>query len=445
MNIRLTLKKWKALPLMVASVLGTSCDDGEGDSLNPVLISIDVPDGLLTGGGNAYIVASDAKGEILAFTELKDGEVNELRSDSYKESTFTLSLVSREVSSQYKDLYGSSYHGVKRGLSFVIDASNFEEFEEELEFTTQNFDNTASYYILSSNGDYDYIYPDFPDGYLYMAKSPTRVFITKYDLENQPVGFLFPATTYTGAQSPTINLAGTYASFQSETVTLSEQVYAGVAVFGRLAANDYQQQYSVSQVDDYASSLSIKYPGNTFPAYSSYSYVEGDNYYYEAYHKSQRSDFSLMTVNADVEINGQKVTYSVTGDGDIVSIDFDQEGTDFEYIDWDLYANVGSNQSVVVPKLPTEITNGFSSYSYSNWQADDEAVVLQIEGISSADEYVAGEFDGSLYNSRNAKYLYLYFGSGPARTAREAVTSEKKSSSNLANFKSRFENRKREK
>jgi hypothetical protein len=445
MNIPHMLKTGKLLPLMVAGLLlVASCDKGEDDSLNPVLFSIDIPEGLITSQSDLYLVASDAEGETLAFTQLQDGQVNELRSDTYKESSFTLSIISKYTAGQFKDLYGSSYHGVKRGQSLVIDGSAIEESENYINFTTGNFDVTnAASYAMASNGDTDYVYPDDLGGILYMAKSPTRVFITKYNKNFVATGFLFPSTTYTASQEPIISLSGTYTPFQTETVTFSESVFAGVEVYGLPSATSYDEQYQVADVSTDGTRLDIKYPGTAFPAYASYSYIEGDGYYLEAYHKSQRSDFSPMDVDATIEINGQEVTYSVTGDGDIVSLDFDQEGTDFEYIDWDMYANTGTNQSLVLPKLPIEITSGFSSYSYSNWQAEDELVVLQIEGISSTDEYLAGDIGGGLENSRNTKYLYLYLGVGPARSARAAQVSEKANRINLANFKSRFEKNRR--
>lgn len=440
MKTRCVLEKFKTLPLLVAGLFFVTSCDNEGDSFNPLLVSIQIPADVLDSDSEIYMLASDANGDIIEFKVLEDGETNVLSSDSYKEGTFTLSLISRNASGQYKYLDGSSYYGVKRGLKVVLDESTFNETEEYLEYTSQNFDiNNASYYLLSSNGDIDYVYPDDLSGSLYLAKSPTRIFVTKYNQDYQPSGFLFPTTTYTASQSPAINLSGSYTAFQTETVTFSESVYAGVEVYGRPAANNYDEQYEVYDVSSYGDELDIKFPGTTFPAYSSMSYVEGEDYYYSAYHKSQRSDFSMMDVNASVEIDGPTLVYTVTGDGEIVSLDFDQEGTNFEYLDWEIYANTGSNQSVTLPKLPAAITTGFSSYSYNNWEADEEIEVLEVEGIDSIDEYLNAELDGSQQYSLNAKYVYLYLGSGAARKARTTPTLERKQQVNLAKLKSRFE------
>lgn len=415
----------------------SSCDNE--DEFNPLLASIQVPAGLLDSDSKVYLLASDSEGEIIEFAEIQDGATTQLVSDTYTESTFTLSIVTAYSDLSYKDLYGSSYHGVRRGVKIVVPESADEEVDY-FQFTTQNFDAVnASYYTLASNGDASSIYPDDTSGDLYLSKSPTRFFITKYNLNYEPIGFQFPTTTYTAAQTPAVNLAGTYAAFQSETVNFTESSYAGVTVYGRVAADNFTELYEVSESSTGSTSLSIKYPGTTFPAYASSSYVEGFDYYYEAYHKSQRSDFSMLDVDATVEITGQTIDYSITSNGDVVSFDFDQDGSESEYFGWDIYAPTGANKSVTIPKLPTEITSTFSAYSYAGWTNDEDLEVMQIEGVDSVDEYILAEMDENLSGSVNAKYVYLYLGSGVAREARLNLVQEKKHHTKLGGYKNRFE------
>lgn len=446
MKINLREQKIASVLLVVILLFVVSSCDKEEDPFNPLLVSVELPAGVLDSDGSVYLVASDSEGEVITFAELSDGKTIELKSDSYTAATFTLSIVSAYQSGSYKDLYGSSYHEVSRGTKLVVPEDSADDGSEYFEFNVQNFDsNTASYYTIAGNGGS----PDnggsfninFSDagGYLFFSKSPSRLFITKYDANYQPTGFQFPSTTYTSTQVPTINLAGNYTAFQSETVTFSEPVYAGVDVYGRLAADNYLEQYRVSSSDISGSSLSIKYPGNTFPVYSSESYVQGEDYYYEAYHKSQRSDFSLLDVDASVEIDGQTINYSVTTQGDVVSFYLEQQGGDFEYYEWEMYAPVGSNKSATIPKLPTEITNGFDSYSYTAWSTNEQVEVMEIENVGSLDEYLRADVDGRLYGALNTKRVYLYLGTGSAREARAKLAKERNHKEKLGAFKARFE------
>lgn len=429
--------KLKVLLLLVFLFTISSCDNDD-DSFNPLLVSIDIPEGFLDSDGKFFLLASDKAGNVIEFAEIIDGEVTELKSDSYKESTFTLSLVDTYNSGTYKNFYGSSYHNLKRGVKIVLSEEDFES-ESYLEFTAQNFDsNTASEYTIASNGSDYTVYPENLTGYLYLTKSPTRLFITKYNLDYEASGYIFPTTTYATGSTPSVNLIGDYAAFQSETVNFADPVYAGVSVYGRTSASSYEEQYSVSQTYGYDEPLAVKYPGTTFPAYSSESYVEGDDYYYEAYHKSQRSDFSMLDVNATVDINGQTIEYSVTGDGSTVYFEFEQEGSDFESYDWDMTAPVGSTQSVTIPKLPSEITTGFSTYSYTAWAADEEVTVLEIETVDSIDKLFGLEMGDTEFASLNRKSMSLYMGSGAARKGRMDLTKEKKHQIGLGKFKSHF-------
>lgn len=432
--------KLKVLVLFVFVFTISSCDNDE-DAFNPLLASIEIPEEFLSSTSKVFLLASDKAGEVIEFAEVKNGEVTELKSDSYKESTFTLSFVEVYTASgsAYKDLYGISYHNLKKGTKIILTDDDLED-ETFINYTAQNFDvATASRYVVASNSDYSYVYPDDLSGNLYFTKGGTRTFIIKYDQDNVAAGFMFPTITFAAGTNAIINLSENFTTLQSETVTFTDPAYIGVAVYGRPDANLYDQQYLVSQDNGYDEPLTVKYPGTTFPAYSSESYAEGDDYYYEAYNKSQRSDFAMLDVNATLNITGPTIVYSLTGDGSIASFDFEMEGNDFEYFDWDLYAPVGSNQSVTIPKLPSEITTAFITFNYEAWEAEEEVSVMEIENIDSIDEYFRADMSSVDYRSLNSKYLGLYMGSGVAREARMKLVKEKKHQTAFGSFKAQFE------
>ncbi|NBW36594.1 MAG: hypothetical protein EBR30_16545, partial [Cytophagia bacterium] len=266
-----------------------------------------------------------------------------------------------------------------------------------------------------------------------------RLFIVKSN-NGQQLGYLFPTTTYTNGQTANLNLAGTYSNFTSEIVNFSAETYYGVTVFGRPSATDFTEKYLVSQALDYGNQLTIQYPGNTFPAYASESFIAGDNFSFTAYNKASRSDFSLFNASTEVEVNNRTVSYDVTSEGKVVVFDVDMEGaSQSEEMQWEIYAPAGLNQSFVIPQLPEEIANLFDSYNENNWVFDGELGVIVAEDVNTVTDYFVEETEGRLYNSKNIKYLNLYLDASAARGNVKARSEQKQKRFNLFNTKARLE------
>lgn len=396
-------KSFTAGLLALCMLVVSSCDDENG-GFTPLLIKVTVPDGYLD-GEIVYIVASSADGNVITFTQLQDGEVNELSSESYTEGTFTLSVVNRYVGTSYKDLYGTSFLGVQRGLEIDLP-----EYEEEdygyFQLTGTNFDLNASEYSISGNGGYgSYIDSEYPTTWIDITTSPSRIFITKYDANFNPTGFMYPSATYADAGQFEVNLSGTYTAFQTETVNFSQTTYASVDVYGLPTANNFTQMFEVSESDNFGTSLTVRYPGTTFPAYASYSYVWGEDYEYEGFSKTKKHDFDVPDANISINATGGSATYTATGEFDFMYFDFEQgPNDDEEYIEWSIYAPAGSNKTAAIPDIPTDITTGFS-FSSSAWALEDYAA-LRVAGINSMNELVLSDASGDDYLEYKGLYFY---------------------------------------
>lgn len=420
-----------SLLLFVFVLIVSSCDNDEEDD-NSRLISISTPENFME--TPVYVIASTMDGEVIASKKLAKGETTTLSSTSYLENSFVLSIavVFDEVEGNY--FYGYSYVGVTRGIEASISTNVVGSIDFNTSTALQNLDS----YSISSNGDYNYLDENNDFESLDISKNPTRLFIVKSN-NGQQLGYLFPTTTYTNGQTANLNLAGTYSNFTSEIVNFSAETYYGVTVFGRPSATDFTEKYLVSQALDYGNQLTIQYPGNTFPAYASESFIAGDNFSFTAYNKASRSDFSLFNASAEVEVNNRTVSYDVTSEGKVVVFDVDMEGaSQSEEMQWEIYAPAGLNQSFVIPQLPEEIANLFDSYNENNWVFDGELGVVVAEDVNTVTDYFVEETEGRLYNSKNIKYLNLYLDASAARGNVKARSEQKQKRVNLFNTKARL-------
>ncbi len=380
-------------------------------------------------------MASSLDGEVIASDQLVNGKTTNLSSTTYVENSFVLSFAVVFDEEPNKYFYGTSYVGVTRGIEVSVSTGIVGSIDLNTSSITQN----PGAYSISSNGEYNYLDANNDFESLDISKSPTRLFIVKSN-NGQQLGYLFPTATYTNGQTANLNLAGTYSNFTTEIVNFSAETYYGVSVFGRPSAADFTEKYLVSESLDFGNQLTIQYPGNTFPAYASESFIAGDNFTFIAYNKSSRSDFSIFSASAEIEISNQTVSYDVTSEGKVVVFEASMEGADqFEEMQWEIYAPAGSNQSFVIPQLPEEIANLFDSYNEDNWIFDSELGVIVAEDVNTVTDYFVEETEGRLYSSKNIKYLNLYLEASAARGKVKARSEKKQKRVNLFNTKARLE------
>lgn len=413
------------LLLSFSLFFASSCDQEE-QPVNPLLVSVQVSADFISSFDNhrVYLLASDSEGNILEYRQLENDQTFELNSSSYTESTFTLSFIETiqyTTGSQQKNLNGKSFHGIKRGSKFLLKKQlpgygNAGFFN----FTVQNFDDgKANEYTLASNGGISHVTnptyqgnPVFNGEYVLYSRNPTRLFIAKYGADKKPLGYLFPPTTYTVSQKYMIDVDGVYSAFQTEVANISDFVSAGVTVYGRPFIDNYEEFYNVSSSSTlYNKSLTIYYPGTAFPGYASHSWLNRTDSYYENFNKSVRSDFDFLKVEATMNVSGQTINFSLKGDNGIALFGFRFITSDNEFYNWDSFASVNSNQSIVLPRLPAEITANFGAYSYSSWEPETQVEILQLEDVTSLEEYAASKANGTWLGSLNFKYAHVNSGS----------------------------------
>lgn len=426
-----------------------SCDDEE-QAFNPQLVTVQVSADFINASSSVYLLASNNKGDIIDYVKLENDKTFELNSDTYLDPTFTLSFVEkfRFTNSQKTELQGNSFHDLQRGARLFLKRNIPGDVNAGFfNFTLQNIETANNIsYSISSNGDilsYSLITKeDFKHSI--NSKNPTRLFITKYSGTEEPISYLFPSTQHVVSSDYTIDIGGDYTPFQSENVNFSDNVFAGVKVYGRTRLDNFIEQYQVStSTVNYGNALNVYYPGDAFAAYSSRSRMNQNNFYFENFNRDKRSDFDFLTTEIELVNGSQEFTYSVTGDAIVLRFDFNMNGNEFESYDWNSFANAGIDKQITIPKLPIEITSNMSLFNYDSWNSELLVELMEVEGIYSVDEYLVSEAKGTWIGTQNTKYAYAYLGSGSAfqtrlNLASEDISSARKSFNCNNWFKSAF-------
>jgi hypothetical protein len=416
----ISMKTMTRLALSLVLLFLFSCND-EDQTFNPRLITVQVSADFINVNSNLYLLASKSNGDIIDHVKLENDKTFELNTDVYLDQTFTLSLVEKyEYSSGQKtELSGNSFHDIQRGTTLFLKRSISENGNVGFfNFTLQNIETAnAISYSISSNGDVvshnSITNEDF--NHTIYSKNPTRLFITKYNAQEEPVSYLFPLAQHTVMNQYAIDIRGDYTTFETEEVNFSDYVFAGVKVYGRTSPDSFIEEYEVSNsAVYYGNTLKVYYPGDIFAAYASRSWINENGIFFENFNKEKRNDFDFLNAQIELANTPQQFTYSVTGDGLILRFDFNMNGNEFETYDWNSFANAGINKQLTIPKLPIEIISDLSLFNYDSWSTESLVELMEVEGIYSIDEYLVSEAKGAWLGSKNTKYAYGYFGSGNA-------------------------------
>jgi hypothetical protein len=445
----ITNKTTTRLALSLVLLFLFSCNDEE-EAFNPQLVTVQVSADFINANSNLYLLASKSNGDIIDYVKLENDKTFELNTDAYLDQTFTLSFVEKQrfLPSQKTELSGNSFHGIQRGTRLFLKRSILDNRNAGFfNFTLQNIEtvNNVSY-AISSNGEFLSYDAIANEGFNHTinSKNPTRLFITRYNATEEPISYLFPPTQHTVSNQYTIDIGGDYTPFQNENISFSDNVFAGVKVYGRTRLDNFIEQYQVSTSSVYyGNTLNVYYPGNVFAAYASRSWMNKNNFYFENFNKEKRSDFDFLRTEIELSNDSQQFIYSVTGDALVLRFDFNMNGNEFEAYDWNAYANAGVSKQLTLPRLPLEIMSEFTLYNYDHWSSELLVELMQVEGIYSVNEYLISEAEGKWLGTQNTKYVYAYLGSGSVFQERLSLFSEDISSSaksfNCKNwFKSAF-------
>ncbi|MCU0419902.1 MAG: hypothetical protein MUC38_09615 [Cyclobacteriaceae bacterium] len=375
--------------ILLAVFSFSSCND-EDEKSDPTLVTVIVPADFigLEGYSNAYVVASDKNGDVISFAELVEGGSVTLVSDTYKESTFTLSWVYASLGDGNDELTGESYYEVKRGgtLNLVN-----EDFGTLAQVSISNYGSNVSYYQLSTaNSEVTNVIGNGFNNIVFNKES-SKVFVSKNSIEFQPLTYNFSTTVFDSNASNSYDLSTVTTDYSSEIVNFSESIFnLRVKLYGFEGTGASKERFFVgSSTSANSSSLTVKYPGTAFSLYGSESQFISDDISYTAYNKNAKHDFAIPTYTISLETSGQALSYSTTGGGDWVEIDMDEvENVETNY-DWNIYTPTGAEKSIKFVKLPTEVTSAFTDYSYENWQFDDSPVdIVDYADFSDISEYL---------------------------------------------------------
>lgn len=391
---------------IVFTFIFSSCNDD--DEFDPTLISVFVPDYWLSGSNDVFIVASDESGEVIAFAQLENGETTTLSSSEFKGKTFTASFIYRYRSLGEKEISGESFYGVKRGGTVRLDYEDYHDNDEnhEAQFNISGFDLAANYYYMTSNGSNSYVGSGNSYIYQYFGQNSSRIFAAKYNNEGI-AKYAFPSTVYDAFESYPFDLSTVTSDFSTETATFAEGLSVDVELLGVLGTGDSRQFFEeITYSGSNGNSIDIKFPGNAFDSYGSYTSIYNDHSTY-VYDKDSKYNFTVAAYTYSAEGTGPSLTYSIEGSGDWAYMDVDYNNNSDNYYDMDLYLPVGTNVTVNIVKLPSEITDGYDDYAYENWEFDSEGIeIVDYEDFEGAGEFLTAISQND-FNSYDYNYTYV--------------------------------------
>lgn len=325
-----------------------------------VLVSIDLAaDQLLSEAGyteRGFVFLSDADGKVITSAEYTNGQRLELKSPTFNGDKFYLTEVLLEVD----DVDGNSvrlwtFTDIERGKWVVID--DREEDETYAGSATLNFINAGSqlFYGARSNGDEAGADASNTSSVIRIKKSPSKLYVTS----NNETGTLVPKfNLYSNivVGTNTIDLSFVNKSLTKVTATVPAGAFYGVVeVSGYPVANNYTEPYDVGYFGANQGTFDIYYPGTAFPSYSIEHYYETSEIYYIRGSRSEFGNFSSLQHTENFSFANNKLTYSASGNYDVVSATFNTDESAY----WTLILPTGSNISVPKLELPSAL-NGFN-------------------------------------------------------------------------------------
>lgn len=370
-----------------------------------VLVSIDfAADQLLSEAGyieRGFVFLSDEAGKVIASAEYTNGQHLELKSSAFNGDKFYLTEVLLENDIVYGDFVRLwTFADIERGKWVVIDDRDDDD-ETYAGEATLNFSNAASLasYTAYSNGDEAYADESSPSSIIRVRKSPGKLYVVRNNEGGSPAPtYQLYSNIVVGANS--INLSSVNQALTKVTATIPAGSYASVEVKAYPVANDYTERYSIGYFGSDAN-FDIFYPGSAFPSYYIENFYETDNVYYSRGSRTEFGNFSSLTHTEGFSFANSKLTYSASGNYDLVTAGFYNVD---ETAYWTLVLPLGSAISIPTIELPSSLNslnipsmglpNFYSIHDYENISNYTDLKTFIRNSTSSAAELAA---DGKNY------------------------------------------------
>lgn len=304
-----------------------------------------------------FVFLSDDDGNVIASQEYQNGSTVALKSTDFNGERFFLSEVYLET---YEDndtqFQVRTFAAIERGKTWVL----LTEFEEDDLYAGEaglNFTNFADDTNYRGVANRDVVYPDIThtEATVRLIKSPGKLYVVRdnYMDEEGPLAYNIYSGIVVGEN--TIDLSQVTKPLTKVVATFPEgTMFAGVGLTGYPVANDYTEPYEVGYFGTGSGvlTLDVYYPGTDFAGYFIETFYETENVYYSR--GTNATTFDLPGIENDIDFsfaNG-KLSYSATGNFDLVSTSFENQ-TEDSY--WSLIFPEGTDKSIPVFDLPAEL------------------------------------------------------------------------------------------
>ncbi|MBT1704798.1 Ig-like domain-containing protein [Chryseosolibacter indicus] len=308
-----------------------------------------------------FVFLSDENGNVVAFTEYKNGNNVTLKSSTFNGTKFYLTEVLAEVEDNYEYLRMWTFGEIERGKNWVLfNAEEEKEIDSYVGDANLNFNGMLenySYNIYSSD-DQTQVDELNSTATLRLSKNPSKLYVMKYLLSGEmsgPVGYKLFSNIIVGENAP-INLSQVTQPLTKITANLPEgTLYSSVELTAYPTVNDYSDKYRIGYYSSGSEKLSydIYYPGAAFPAYFSDFYYETEDIFYERGVTNKIFEIKNIGESANFSFTDSKLNYSASGEFDFLTAQLE---SDSESSEWILILPKG-NQTIPQLKIPQELNN----------------------------------------------------------------------------------------
>jgi len=304
-----------------------------------------------------FVFLSDESGKVIASAEYSNGQHLELKSPTFNGEKFYLTEVLQDEREGDDFVRLWTFVDLDRGGKWVVlDDREYDQTyagEASLSFTNAA---ASAFYNVYSNGDETGAAEWNTSAVIRIHKNPSKLYIVRNNEEGSP------APTYglfsnivTGANGA-INLNSVNQALTKVTTSVPDgATYASVEIDAFPVADNYSERYTLSR---FATSnpgpLDIYHPGAAFPSYHIESYYQTETLSYGRASRTEFGNFSIPTHNTSFSFANNKLTYSATGNYDMVTASY---VNDNESGYWTLVLPLGSTLSIPVLELPTALTS----------------------------------------------------------------------------------------
>jgi len=333
-----------------------------------VLVNIDIASDQLYNNNGAvdhgYIFLSDETGKVIAFTEYANGQHIELKSPGFNGEIFYLTEVSADNNNSASAVSLATFAGIERGQKWAVWSNDgfYASMSSQQHETTNagyaqlHFSGASSgeLYEFFTAGSHGVVNQNITNYQTALSKSPAKLYVVR-KTTNDPTPFNYGLySNIEAGKTNQIDLSLATHDLKKVTITVPGSANAPqgfVNVTGYPDASNHDEPYKLGSFVQSSNGIDVYYPYDAFASY----YVRSDYYTESMYYlRGVYNEFSHVVpqhaVNFSFENN--KLTYSASGDFDLIGAVYSMPDQDGE---WILMLPSASSLSVPLLEIPEQL------------------------------------------------------------------------------------------